>query len=640
MQTGFLATLPQDVLLSAGVLFYTRNALTTRIGVTEGAPDFDPGIEHGEIMFDNHPSSRLKGLARRVGFTPVVKGTIKEFGPLASGGQLANIEPGVSEATASGTTTETVKAAGALFAAGEYVVDFRWIFERGSGGFAAIRFPLAICRKWTMKGVDKKEAQIAFEFEAIGDPANSVTGAPYTIELLTSLPFAVDEVTFLRNQISGGDSAMLALYSTRAGLSQSSGQVTQWDDARGTVGFGPSLLPDVGGNGLSVNGTDPGTLYLRSDSGKRLYSPASSLFDLSAVKAICMIGTTGFSPSTDAYSIAISKDVGDITNFLGIDQTNLVREGLIGVITLPTATRTESTRAKSAKIRLTIVARDASHQYVQVPPINAFSASVSAAGSGTARLLIGFAASNTIDEKYRAVLLLNRVPTTADIAALTAWARTYHPAVNAGPRMVTFEGDSITVGQGATSAYSGWVSKTMERSFYAAYDDVNCAVASSVISGGGVAALNITDTSRYTVVDGLRDATRTKDLLVVWIGTNDIWSLGKTGAQAATDLFSYLDARVAAGRPKSSIAIVTMLPRDATGGAYSQTNLNTQRAAFNSALRANWSSHCGALFDVAADPAFSPDGNFSTGDFADGTHPSDAGNLKIANIIDPLLQAM
>jgi len=198
MLTGYLSTLPTDCLLSAGVLFYTKAATPTRIGVTDGAPDFDPGAELGEIMFDNRPPSRLKGLARRVGFQPVIKGTLKELGPSASGSQILLLEPGSTEATVSGTTTENPKLAGALFAAGDYIADFRWAFERASGGYAVIYAPLAIVRKWTMKGNDKKEAAIAFEIEAVGDPVNDLSTAPYTIEIRTQLPTSLISDSFNR----------------------------------------------------------------------------------------------------------------------------------------------------------------------------------------------------------------------------------------------------------------------------------------------------------------------------------------------------------------------------------------------------------------------------------------------------------
>lgn len=292
MLTGYLSTLPQDVLLNMGVLFYTRNGVATRVGVTEGAPDFDPGVELADLEFDGK-RCRLKAQTRRVGFKPVIKGTLKEFGPQASGGQIGLIEsgvfdpstvmaaPGLAASTTGGTlaattyyykvsalngtneslggteasvatsgstgsvtvtwsavpgatsyrvyrgttagaestyyaasgtsfldtgaagtggsplaslavTTVVPKPAGSLFASTDYINNLRWIFERGtsngSGPYACIYFPIALCTKYSVKGVDKKEAQIAFEFEAVGDPAVDLGVAPYLIELRTALP--------------------------------------------------------------------------------------------------------------------------------------------------------------------------------------------------------------------------------------------------------------------------------------------------------------------------------------------------------------------------------------------------------------------------------------------------------------------
>lgn len=192
MLTGYKTTLPTDTLLSAGVLFCRlADGTIVTLGVTDGAPDFDPGVELGEIMFDNRSPSRLKGLTRRVGFSPIIKGTAKEFGPAVSGGQIARFEPDSGEATVGSVTTVTPKEAGSLIGAGVYVTELRWIFERASGGYACIFAPLALCRKWSKKGSDKKEAQISFEFEAIGDPVNDLGTGPYAIEIRTALPASV-----------------------------------------------------------------------------------------------------------------------------------------------------------------------------------------------------------------------------------------------------------------------------------------------------------------------------------------------------------------------------------------------------------------------------------------------------------------
>lgn len=174
-------------MFNAGVLFRTISAVSTKIGVTQGAPDFDPGVEIGDIQFDGM-RCKLKGLSRKTGFKPIVKGTIIELGPTASGKQTLLLEPGSSEATVGGVTTTTPKAAGSLFAAGDYITDLRWIFDRGNGLYVAVYFPFALCTAWSVKGQDKAEPQVSFTFEAVGDPANDLGTAPYLIEHRTALP--------------------------------------------------------------------------------------------------------------------------------------------------------------------------------------------------------------------------------------------------------------------------------------------------------------------------------------------------------------------------------------------------------------------------------------------------------------------
>lgn len=189
MLVGYTSNLPTDALVNMGVLFYSKAGAATKIGVTQGAPDFDPGVELADIEFDGK-RCRLKGLTRRVGFKPVMKATFEEFGPSASGGQIALLEPGETQAApdVNQTVLITPKPAGVLFATGDYVSNLRWIFERASGGYAAIYFPIALCTKWSLKGNDKKEAAIAAEFEAVGDPTADLGTAPYLIEIRTALP--------------------------------------------------------------------------------------------------------------------------------------------------------------------------------------------------------------------------------------------------------------------------------------------------------------------------------------------------------------------------------------------------------------------------------------------------------------------
>lgn len=189
MLTGYTANLPTDTLLNAGVLYYSKSGVATKLGVTESAPDFDPGVEWSDIEFDGK-RCRLKGLSRKTAFKPILKGTCKEIGPGASGGQIALLEPGSSEAAPDGSGTKLITPfhAGALLDTSFYVSNLRWILERASGGYAAIYFPIALCYKWALKGTDKKEGVVSFEFEACGDPSGDLGTAPYAIEIRTALP--------------------------------------------------------------------------------------------------------------------------------------------------------------------------------------------------------------------------------------------------------------------------------------------------------------------------------------------------------------------------------------------------------------------------------------------------------------------
>lgn len=185
--TGYLATLPDDVLLDMGVLLKGN----TKIGVTEGAPDWDPGVDLADTAFDGKRVKYVKGNTRRVMMDPTIKCTMKEFGDATSGKQIGLIEPGSAAVTVAGppaVTTITPKPAGAFFADADYITDLRLIFERGNGKYAAIYLPIAICTKYALKGNDAKEATYTAEFHGVGDPAGDLSIAPYLIELRDELP--------------------------------------------------------------------------------------------------------------------------------------------------------------------------------------------------------------------------------------------------------------------------------------------------------------------------------------------------------------------------------------------------------------------------------------------------------------------
>lgn len=90
------------------------------------------------------------------------------------------------------TTTYTPKSSGALLAIGEYVPDFRVLWERGfdgSGLYFAVYMPYALCGKYGIEGQDAKEAMIPVEFLGRINPATQVLTAPaYVLEYRNSLP--------------------------------------------------------------------------------------------------------------------------------------------------------------------------------------------------------------------------------------------------------------------------------------------------------------------------------------------------------------------------------------------------------------------------------------------------------------------
>lgn len=195
MLTGYSNNLPSDIVLDSGVLY----AASTLIGATKGEPEFDPGFTVENFDFDGKQSDIL-GLDRRFNGASKVSATIFEFGPAASGAQLAKIEAGSTEATAGTTpntiTTVTPKTGGGLYASGDYLTDFRLIFERGitAGAgikkYACIYMPKAIVMKWgPIKGANR--AQATFSIEVVGrrDMSSGLVGdATYKIELRESLP--------------------------------------------------------------------------------------------------------------------------------------------------------------------------------------------------------------------------------------------------------------------------------------------------------------------------------------------------------------------------------------------------------------------------------------------------------------------
>lgn len=188
MLNGATANLPADAIIESGVCF----AAGTPWGVTLGPPKFDPGKEITNLDYDGKRSD-VQTLDRIIKWNPRVSGTLIEFGGSTTGNQLGKLEPGSTSATHDhGTTTRIQpRVAGAQFVAGEYITDFRLVFERANGGYAAIYMPIALIVKYSVEGQRDKEAKVAFELKGVLSTTDAVSSpgkCPYSIELRTSTP--------------------------------------------------------------------------------------------------------------------------------------------------------------------------------------------------------------------------------------------------------------------------------------------------------------------------------------------------------------------------------------------------------------------------------------------------------------------
>lgn len=192
MLNGYSANLPKDVLLDMGIL---RIASAT-IGVTKGAPRWEPNDEFQNVDFDGKHAPIL-GLDRTFHGEPKISGVLMEFGDSSSGNQIPKLLPGSSSATAGSpaVTTITPKIGGGFLASGDYLTDVRLIFERaeltGTKQYACIYLPKAVVVKWDLQGNPAGDRHATISFEIVGrkDMASGATAdAAYKIELREALP--------------------------------------------------------------------------------------------------------------------------------------------------------------------------------------------------------------------------------------------------------------------------------------------------------------------------------------------------------------------------------------------------------------------------------------------------------------------
>lgn len=188
--SGYLTTLPSDLLLSPAII----RVGSANLGVTKGPPRWEPGWSLEHFDFDGRHAI-IKGLSRKFYGEARLSFTLLDVGEAATGNQIAKLEAGSTAATAGApsVTTITPKAAGALYAAGDYLTDVRAIWERSIGTGTKLYFTIllsaAIVLPYTVADVAKDVATTEWMIAGVKDMATgTISDAPYKYEYREALP--------------------------------------------------------------------------------------------------------------------------------------------------------------------------------------------------------------------------------------------------------------------------------------------------------------------------------------------------------------------------------------------------------------------------------------------------------------------
>jgi hypothetical protein len=423
----------------------------------------------------------------------------------------------------------------------------------------------------------------------------------------------------------GGNAVVLADWHVNYGLTGGA-TPTQLDDRRGVAGFGPSLT--TGGTVTRVGSSTADYRIKTNGVNGFLTTGYLSLFDLSTPKTVIYFGTLGIAVAT---AQVLGLESASFTNWLPFYRSS----GRIAVLHNPGANQRLTTPV-SAKRKLYIMGTSgAGADYLAASPMAVASQAGSVKTSLTSRMRIGDSGGGFTNEEWRQILVLNVAPSalsTATLKALESYAYTEHACVTGSLKHVVFEGDSLVYGEGLNGD-EGFPFQAMERPSLAAIDYSVTAVSLSELRSGGTRSL--IDNAAATD-DVMVRTTRSKNALVVLVGTNDITS-GRNAAQILGDMASYYTARKSAGF--GPIVLCTLIARNAGGG---QANFDTQRAAINAALRA---ASPGTYFDALADTgaiaemdttADTANATYYQGDL---THLTAAGCAKVADLVETTLLA-
>lgn len=189
-------------------------------------------------------------------------------------------------------------------------------------------------------------------------------------------------------------------------------------------------------------------------------------------------------------------------------------------------------------------------------------------------------------------------------------------------RIIAFEGESLTAGNGVIPTYANLYAADQTDQFFA-----SMVAQSGSYLNASIGTPNLP--SRVVGLDAIIPSNRNGRIftLSVQISNDLLPSANRTPEQFMADLIDYLSARRAAGWDR--IILATILPRRNSNYA----SFNTKRDIINPIIRTWVGLHCDAIADFAGNPTMGPQAAADDVSlYYDGVHPTLAGQTIMTEI--------
>lgn len=442
----------------------------------------------------------------------------------------------------------------------------------------------------------------------------------------------------------GGNSVVAAAYDDAVNVGTTAGKVDTWDDARGSSGFGPTLVGNNGGGAnkpsyaAGVGITTDGVNYVAA------LAAAARLDVMGAEFWIATISTYGSVGGQFGFQSIISDSAptAGSTRYLTVTTANKASILLTYQFgNMPQAG--EGPVPKSSNLRLTVGTQSSfqslfSEQFPRVgfevagrckQQINS-----SFLGAGSNFLSYGYGLTQKQGDTVRAIIICSGVYTRAQALALKTYATSKGIVVEATkPKQLITTGDSLTFGFASTSPpVNSWPAQLMSRNAaaMASYEMYNHGVSGRRASG--IKLINPID------IHPTLGTYHTKDLVVYWAGINDVEGTADSAATVIANIKVELSALKAIG---ASVFMIPMIPAgDANIDAAHKIILQTiQDDAKNNGSAYNIDGIVPVWNDSRFNDFTLVTGSFSNATYynADKLHLTDAGYTAIADLVFPVI---